>query len=561
MKFNRPVKAFIAIGLMILLIAAGCAAPAASPTTTPSGATTTPPTTTPVKTTPPVTQAGPSGRLRVGISTFGGEGWDPITQTGTTMSNMIGPIYEQMFRLDEKTKGPAPGIIEKWEIAADGLSWTYQVRKGIKFNNGEDLKADDIKFSIDRYITEPIALYSATLRSFMERTEVVDEYTVRIYTKGPQPYLPNHSWIVLPQYMVVMPKDYIEQRGIESFKLAPVGSGPFKFVRHFAGDMVEYEAQNTHYRQTSAFKNLFIILMPEETTRVAGLKTGEIDIIDVGMESAQELEAAGFKTPTMMSTVPSVFFYGSLEPSAAGMPIADIRVRQAMSLAIDREEIGKTFFYGKLGPPTPPGLTQNVLDVDVPYWLDYCAKIYRYDPQEAQKLLNEAGYSNGFTLKFFSFTTSGSPYVPKLNEIIQSYWAKVKIKAEIVPTDWGTVKPLLYRTPPAPVLLGNVGTFAHSENPLTPSQLRVPFHSENSMRLAGKQMLELDKLLDSAISEIDTTKREDLIAKAIKMGTDAYLSLVIGTAPAQYAVGSSVAYTMPTPSNGVALYLEYAKHK
>ena len=110
----------------------------------------------------------------------------------------------------------APEVVEKWELTPDGSSWIYHIHKGIKFHNGEDLKADDVKFSLDLYCSED-ANYS-DLRNAIERVEIVDDYTVRVYTNGPQPFLPQMSSWYPPAERMVTPKDYIEQNGMDYFK-------------------------------------------------------------------------------------------------------------------------------------------------------------------------------------------------------------------------------------------------------------------------------------------------------------------------------------------------------
>ncbi|MBI2958278.1 MAG: ABC transporter substrate-binding protein, partial [Chloroflexi bacterium] len=124
-----------------------------------------------------------------------------------------------MFRLEGSQL--APGVIEKWELAPDGLSWLYNVRKGIKFHNGDDLTADDVKFTIDEY-TSAKALQSQT-RGAVDRVDKVDSYAVRVFTKGKQPFLPSLASWFSPGQGVVLPKKYVEQSGVDGFDRRPVG--------------------------------------------------------------------------------------------------------------------------------------------------------------------------------------------------------------------------------------------------------------------------------------------------------------------------------------------------
>ncbi len=557
---------FVAIGsiaLLILVVLAGCAQPAAV-TTTP--ATSQPPATSPTTTAAPPTtpaQAGQYGQLKLALSTLGMENFDPNAVSQTTVTALTAEIFDWL--VTSTGKEIVPEVAEKWEMAPDGLSYLLTIRKGIKFQNGEDLKADDVKFSIDRYLSKES--YYSYLRDITDRAEVVDEYTIRVYTKGTQPgWLGYAGAEANSSQGLISPKDYIEKNGVAFFARNPVGSGSWKFVRHVPGDMVEYEAVAKHWQNTPEFKSLRIILMPEETTRLATLKTGGVDIIDVGIESAAELEAAGFQTPTLSHLNTSFRFYGAYDPRAAGMPAADIRVRKALTLAIDRDEILKTLFMGKAKPSFVPALTENARDIDPAYWQDYASKVYRYDPEEARKLLKEAGYPDGFNIKLYSYTMGGAPFLPKLCEVMQGYWAKVGVKAQIIPTDWGSFTRIraVGSGPdrgPAAELVGNISLGAQSERADGVKNLITSFRSGGTYSYLGKAMPEVDKALDSYQNEMSEAKRREYVATAIKLVTDTYTVNSIGNIPEVTALSPAVEIKFPPMSSAVTFYTDVAKHR
>ncbi len=504
--------------------------------------------------------AAPADELRVATSGFADEKFEP-KRIGVTTQGIVAPMYDWLFGLD-RNGNLAPGIVEKWEMAQDGLSWTLRVRKGVKFHNGDDLTARDVAFTYEGYASKDAR--TTFVRDMVDHVEIADAYTVRIYTKGFQIYLPYMSSMLSPAQGLVSPKDYIEKNGSEHFEQHPIGSGPFKFVRHVSGDMIEYEALNKHWKQTPAFKTLKMLLMPEESTRVAALKTGEVDVIDIGLESAKNLDAAGFRTFALSSTLATVCLYGTYMPEAAKMPTADIRVRQALSLAINRDEIRKNLFYGKAGPPTAPTLHGKVTDIDIAYWSKYAAKAFRYDLNEARRLLKEAGYPDGFSMKLFSWSTADSAYLPKLAEVIQAYWGKIGVKAEIVPVDssqFSKMRTAGKDTTPVPELMGQAGMYANSEAPITPRQLRVFFDSKGRSALVGKAMPELDQLTLDAFSERDPKKRKEMLSKATKMATDSYTALVICTVPSMVALGPRVDINFPNPAPVLGYFLDIAKHR
>ncbi len=559
-------KLAVALVLAVVLALASCSAP---PPTSPITGTPTITTTTKPSITPSVkpTQTKPYGELKIGLGTLGNERFDPILANTTTIGNLLTPMFDFVMWLDkaalreqtsEKKSDLRPVVVDSWEVSADGLSWTYHIHKGIKFHNGEELTADDVKFSIEQYLRSDT--YLTYVKNMVQRVEKVDDYTVRIYTQGKQPYLAYMMALTnTPASGIVLPKDYIEKNGMEYFERYPIGSGSFKYVRRVPGDMVEYEALDEHWYQTAAFKKLTVILMPEEVTRMASLKTGAVDITEVSIEGAADLDRGGYKTFVVDIQTPMAQFHGAYDSRAAGMPITDIRVRQALSLAINRDEIRQSFFSGKAGPPMPAYFNESSDDIDVPYWRDYVAKLYRYDPDEAKRLLKEAGYADGFTIKFYTFAARGASFLPKLGEVIQAYWSKVGVKAEIVPIDQGTYT--TWRKGPSPQLVGQATLFRYGTS-LTITCLSSGYESGQVNNMVGKGMPELDALINAARTETDTPKRQEILAKAIKMATDAYVSVQICSAPGMGAYGPAIDLDFPFPpvAPSIPPYANIARH-
>jgi peptide/nickel transport system substrate-binding protein len=455
-----------------------------------------------------------------------------------------------------------PGIVQKWEMAPDGLSWVFTVRKGVKFHNGDPVMAKDIKFSLERYAS-PQAMYSY-IRDSMDHAELIDDYTLRIYTKGPQPYFAYYtSMLGSGSTGLVMPMDYFQQHGQDYYKQHPIGSGPWKFVRHVPADSIEFEAVTNHWRQTPAFKNLTLILMPEETTRLASLKTGAVDVIDVSIQGAADAKAAGYKYAALSTNTDHILFYGTYEPEAATLPTADVRVRQALSYAINREEIRKTILMGMAGPPPAGFALYESLDMDAAYWKDYIAKIYTYDPNKAKQLLKDAGYEKGFTIKMYSFNQGGAPYLPQLAEVVAGYWQKIGVNVQLTPIDYGTIK--IWRKGgknggPVPELLGQASAYASSEDRLTANKLQTSYLGGGTCNLFAHAKPELDALIKAAMSEADATKRRAEIAQALQIGVDAYVNLGLSTSPSLAAMGPRVDINFPQATKAIPMFADIATH-
>lgn len=558
-QVSRSLKLALPLALVLALVLSGCGQPTSSPTSTPTtpGTTTTPPTSTPTTTKP----TAPTGEVKVALATFGEEKFDPVIVTQTDVTTVIAPMSEYMFRTNGRDL--APGLVEKWELSPDGGSWIFHIRKGIKFHNGEDLKADDVKLALERY--ESSESFYAYVRDVITGVvDVIDEYTVRVYTTGPQPFLP---WLLssgVGNQGFVVPKDYYGTVGAAGFQKNPVGNGPFKFARHIPGDTIEYEAVANHWRQTPAFKKLSLIMIPEQTTRMALLKTGGVDLIDVDIETAADARDAGYKVSEMSFSADAVVFHGVYEPEAASMPAANIKVRKALSLAIDREEIRQTVMAGLSGPPTPPMLTYNAADIDVDAMKTYLAEINKYDPDEAKKLLTEAGYPNGFDIKIFSYAMGGSPYLPDMALIIQGYWNKIGVRAQIVPVDWGIFKTMRTVGPnkvPDAQVLGHASVMAASETPVAPLKLSTGYQSLGTWNLFGRTKPELDKLIAQSFSELDDAKRKAIIEQTIKQIVESYVSPSIGSSPVLAAMGKNVDVDFPPLTLSIPMHADIIKHK
>jgi ABC-type transport system substrate-binding protein len=191
---------------------------------------------------------------------------------------------------------PNGGIATKWEHSPDYRRWTFQLRKGVKFHNGDDLTSEDVKFSLQRAMGKRSTTgYAGILRSMVQDIETPAPDRVVIVTKEPALIVPNYLSRSLSTEGMVLPKKYIEANGDDVFARKPVGSGPYRFVEQVTGSHVKLAAVDNHWRiGTPKYKNVTFRLVPEETTRIALLRRGEVDIAELSRERVKELEGEGF---------------------------------------------------------------------------------------------------------------------------------------------------------------------------------------------------------------------------------------------------------------------------
>ncbi|MFC1941470.1 ABC transporter substrate-binding protein [Chloroflexota bacterium] len=552
MKNSKRMKTLVALVLVFILVLGGCQA--AAPTT---------PTPTPTP-----TPTGPHGDLAIAVTSFSAETLTPWKGQIEDAAIVQGPIYDFLARIHmdgplEGQIGP-DGIAYKWEMDPDGLSYTYYIREGIKFQNGEDLTAEDVKFSLDQNLRPDV--WNEELRVSVESVELVDDYTLRVHTQGIQVYFP---WMVLNAWYAfqgqVVPKDYYEEVGDEGFDRNPIGSGPYKFVKQVLGDRVEYEAVDEHWRKVPEFKNLSILKVPDQATRAAMLRTGQVDLIEVGMETAADLlEKDGFKTASMNRGVDiGIRIHGAYAPKAIkeNNPFTDLRVRKAVSLAIDRQELIDLFFLGQGTIPGPPTISAASGDIDWPYWKDYAKKMWVYDLDEAKRLMAEAGYPDGFDVgtKIYTQNSDRAPFMNKLSEIVQAYLGEIGIVTEITP-----VEMLMYKEINNELIsdeiIGHIAMRDQDMAPVTPHELEGTFATWDTVVLLNLAFPEVDEGIEYAFSELDPVKRQAALAKVIKICTDTYTNIVFASVPILTSVGPRLEVDFPVGTQGVGLFVEYYKH-
>src|SRR5438552_4087630 len=308
----------------------------------------------------------------------------------------------------------APSLAESWSASTDWLVYEFVLRKGVRFHNGEPVTAEDVKFSLERY-------RGASNRMLKDRVlaiETPDPGRVRIRLKQPWPDFMTFYSIATGAGWIV-PKKYVEKVGEDGFKKAPIGAGPYRFVSFTPGIELVLEAFDQYWRKTPSVKRLILRSIPDESTRAAALKRGEVDVVYfLNGPIAEDVRRTPGLTLTAMRTN-GVLWLMFPEQWTPGSPWADRRVRLATSMAIDRQAINEAESLGFSGSTgnIVPRHQEFALAIDPP----------PYDPRRAKALLAEAGHPNGFDGGDF---TPFPPYTG-MGEAIVNYLAAVGIKLRI----------------------------------------------------------------------------------------------------------------------------------
>jgi peptide/nickel transport system substrate-binding protein len=328
--------------------------------------------------------ASPEGQLTWGVHISLAPTWfDPAETPGIITPFMV------MYALHDAMVKPMPGqplapsLAESWSLSDDGLTYEFVLRKGAKFHNGDAVTAEDVKFSFERYRGTSYNV----LKDRMAAVETPDPQRVRFKLKQPwSDFLTFYASATGAGWIV--PKKYVEKVGEDGYKKAPVGAGPYKFISFIPGVELTLEAFDQYWRKTPSVKRLVFRAIPDESTRLAALKRGDVDIVySIRGELAEELQRT--KGLTLKPVYPPgtfwLYFADQWDPKS---PWHDQRVRLAASLAIDGKTINQalTLGYSKL--------TGSIIPDSFEYYWQPPAPMY--DPVKAKQLLTDAGYPKGF---------------------------------------------------------------------------------------------------------------------------------------------------------------------
>jgi peptide/nickel transport system substrate-binding protein len=363
--------------------------------------------------------AGPRGQLTWAIHVSLAPTWfDPAeTQAVITPFMILYALHDAVVK-PMPDNMHAPCLAESWSTSEDYITHEFVLREGVRFHNGDTVTADDVKFSFERYR----GASSKLIRGQVAAIEVLDARRVRFQLKKPWPdFLTFYStgsgagWVV--------PRKYVEKVGDDGFRRHPIGAGPYRFVSFSPGDELVLEAAEGYWRKPPAVKRLVMKVIPDESTRLAALKGGEVDIAySIRGELAEELQRLpGLNIKSIVLQAPNwIYFPEQWDPQS---PWHDLRVRQAANLAIDREGMSKALFLEKCK------ITNSIIpDSFEHYWQPPAAV---YDPARARKLLAEAGFPNGFDSGLFYCDSSYA----NIGEVAVNNFHEVGIRTKLQPIE------------------------------------------------------------------------------------------------------------------------------
>ncbi|MDQ6685420.1 MAG: ABC transporter substrate-binding protein [Pseudomonadota bacterium] len=377
------------------------------------------------------------------------EGFNPqFFTTGTTADASSVPLYNRLVEFETGTTTIIPGLAESWSATPDGLSYTFKLRKGVKFHSNakftptRDFNADDVLFSFNRMadpnhpfakvtVGQTFAYYDdMDLKNIVDHVEKLDPMTVKFVLKKPEaPFVADMAM----DFASILSAEYAQKmlaaKTPEVIDREPIGTGPFSFVSYQKDAVIRYKAFDAYWGGRPKIDNLVYAITTDASVRYAKLKTGECH----AMAFPKPADVAAMKSDPSINVVSQQGLnVGFVAFNVEKKPFDSKLVRQALNLAVNKKAILDAVFQGAGQvaknpiPPTLWGYNDRIVD-------------YPYDPAKAKALLAQAGYPNGVEVELWYLPVT-RPYNPdgkRMAELIQADWEKVGVKTKLITYEWG----------------------------------------------------------------------------------------------------------------------------
>lgn len=451
----------------------------------------------------------PSGQVRYGL-TLAPSGIDPHVNASSELGIPLTSVYDTLVYLDPETGDFVPGLAERWEISADGLAYTFYLKKEVKFHDGTPFNAEAVKFNLDRITSEDLRSQKARfMLGPYDRTEVVDDNTVRILLKQPYaPLLDSLSQV----YLGIASPTAVQAWG-KDYQLHQVGTGPFVMAEYVPNDHLLLKPNPGYDWGPSVYRNrraqvaeIEFRFFTDAATRSPALESGEADIMgEIPPQDAKRLESnSDFKIQAVpIPGVSLMFFLNTARP-----PLDDVRVRQALLYGTDRKAIIATVFQN-LSPLAYGPLAANTLGYDPSVQAYYIP-----DSAMATALLAEAGWADsdgdgvldkdGQPLALDA-VLMGWGSMPEVGQMLASQWQALGIQVDSRVVSYSEALQIAQD--------GTYHLIPFNLSGSDPDILRKFFHSTASFNWSKVDDAEMDGWLDMASQITDRTQRVALYSQ------------------------------------------------
>jgi peptide/nickel transport system substrate-binding protein len=452
---------------------------------------------------------------------------DPVSSLDPQLNNHAGDrslalhVWESL--LDRRDDKNLPGLAESWK-AIDANTWEFKIRQGVKWQDGQPFTADDLVFSLERARNVPgsVAPYSSSLRS-VESVSAPDPYTLRVKTSVPNPLLVQNidSVYIVSRHVgaTSSTEDYNSGKAV-------IGTGPYRLVSYAQGDRTLFERNRDYWGKQPLWDTVDYRFIANPASRTAALLAGDVDVIDkVSPQDVKKLQATPsvkvFAYPGLRALLiqpsfragPNEFVRDNQGKPLAENPLRDVRVRQALSLAINRKAIVERILQNTVTeanqwmPADTIGYNTNVKNIP-------------NDPAQAKKLLADAGFPDGFQLTVH-VPGDRYPLAPESMQAVAQFWARIGIKVDLQVVPWSVYAARANKNEYAITVIawGN-GTGEAGYGLLNVLASADPSKGQGSSNWGRYSNPQVDKDLELSSAEFDDAKREAILRDSVQRVSD-----------------------------------------
>lgn len=439
-------------------------------------------------------------RIAVGIDP---DHLDPIHITTTLPGNIVDFVCDTLVYMNPEGE-LEPELATEWSSSANGLEWTFKLRKGVTFQDGTPFNAKAVKFNFDRIMDPDLTVEQRSNIGPLDHTEVIDEYTVKFVLS--EPYGPFLQALTTSPAQILSPAA-VQKYG-EKIDDHPVGTGPYKFDSWTKGESIVIVRNDGYWGELHKISKVEFLIVPEPGTREMMLLAGDVD---AGYQLPAPDVPALEENPdiNLMSKPTTRMMYVYLHTQDG--PTANKKVRQAMNYAVNKKAIIDKLLLGQ-GEPLDAPIPKGIFGY-------HRAGYYEYNPSKAKKLLAEAGYSDGFEIKFLH-PTGRYMLDAQVAEAIQANLGEVGITVKLETMDWPSVIQKIvspdFEINPDMEMLG-WGVSVPDANMVLYNLFHTKQQPPNIANTGFYENSKVDSLLAEARTEADPQKRKELYKEAIEI--------------------------------------------